>query len=96
MLHHLDLFAYAGAFSSAAPQGGDWPPAKEGAPAFNGQVKLFWIACGKDDFLFDRNNKFIAELEKRGVGHEYKVSEGGHDWQVWRRYLSELAPRLFR
>jgi enterochelin esterase family protein len=30
------------------------------------------------------------------VKHEFNISGGGHTWINWRRYLNELAPRLFR
>jgi enterochelin esterase family protein len=39
----------------------------------------------------------FAVLQRRaGVKHEFNISGGGHTWINWRRYLNELAPRLFR
>jgi len=51
---------------------------------------------GKGDFLFKRNNQFTALLQEKGIKHEYAVTAGDHSWPVWRKYLIELAPRLFR
>jgi len=58
-------------------------------------VKLFWIACGKGDFLFDENEALHAFLTAKGVPHTYRLTEGGHCWRLWRRYLAELLPLLF-
>jgi enterochelin esterase family protein len=30
------------------------------------------------------------------VPHEYHETEGMHMWTVWRRYLADFMPRLFR
>jgi enterochelin esterase-like enzyme len=28
--------------------------------------------------------------------HTYRLTEGPHDWIVWRKYLAEFLPLLFR
>jgi enterochelin esterase-like enzyme len=95
-LNHSDAFHWIGAFSSAPPAA-DLVAAGLGAPdKINGAHKLFWIGCGKGDFLFERNNQFTALLKEKGIRHEYAVTEGDHSWPVWRKYLIDLAPRLFR
>jgi enterochelin esterase family protein len=35
-------------------------------------------------------------LDKRGIRHVWKPTEGAHNWLVWRRYLSEFLPLLFQ
>jgi enterochelin esterase family protein len=85
-LNHPDVFGAVGAFSSAVPQN---LPMK-----VNNQ--LLWIAIGKDDFLLEVNRKLDAALRSAGVKYAYKETEGAHSWRVWRRYLSELVPVLFR
>jgi enterochelin esterase family protein len=95
-LNHLDLFAWVGAFSAGgAPQKFEdgWPALDAKA---NGKLKLLWLGCGKDDFLFRANNAFVEELKKREIRHEYVVTEGAHTWMVWRRYLAQFAPKLFQ
>ncbi|GMQ33432.1 alpha/beta hydrolase-fold protein [Algoriphagus taiwanensis] len=57
--------------------------------------KLYWIAIGKTDFLYDANQQYIAKLDSMKMPYEYVESEGGHIWRNWRIYLSQFAPRLF-
>ncbi len=58
--------------------------------------KLYWIACGKTDFLYKANQEFRERLDKLGMKFTYRESEGGHTWRNWRVYLSEFTPMLFR
>jgi enterochelin esterase-like enzyme len=94
-LANLDRFAWVGAFSAG-------PPSAEATQAFladpaaaNAKLRLLWIACGKDDFLRQRNEEYVAALKDKGVHHEWQLTDGDHSWPVWRRYLAEFAPRLF-
>ncbi|GAA4394868.1 alpha/beta hydrolase-fold protein [Nibrella viscosa] len=58
--------------------------------------KLYWIACGKDDFLYEGVTRLRALYDQIGLSYTYRESEGGHTWVNWRLYLAELAPMLFR
>ena len=94
-LGNLDRFAWVGAFSAG-------PPSREATEKFladpaaaNANLRLLWIACGKDDFLRQRNEEFVAALKEKGVKHDWQLTDGDHSWPVWRRYLAEFAPRLF-
>ena len=58
--------------------------------------KLYWLACGNTDFLFDNANELDAALTANGLEHTYFVSEGGHVWANWRLYLNTFAPLLFK
>ena len=58
--------------------------------------KLYFVACGSSDFLFDTSNKLDAALTEIGFPHTYYVTEGGHTWANWRDYLNTLAPQLFK
>ena len=58
--------------------------------------KLYWIACGKDDFLYESVVTMRQELDKQDFDYTYRESTGGHTWTNWRIYLSEFAPMLFR
>jgi enterochelin esterase family protein len=60
------------------------------------QIKLLWIACGKDDHLIKNNREFESWLRSRKINFQSVETEGAHTWQVWRRNLIELAPLLFR
>lgn len=94
----LDRFSWVGAFSAAAPT-----PESDAAQGLladperaNASLDLLWIAIGRDDFLLERNEAFEAALVKAGVDHTYRVTAGGHSWPVWRGYLAEFVPLLFR
>lgn len=58
-------------------------------------TKLYWIAIGKTDFLYQANVDFRKKLDSMGMKYEYVESEGGHIWRNWRVYLSQFAPKLF-
>ena len=58
--------------------------------------KLYWLACGNTDFLFENANELDAALTANGLEHTYYVSEGGHVWANWRLYLNTFAPLLFK
>ncbi|MDF2158581.1 esterase [Algoriphagus sp. CAU 1675] len=57
--------------------------------------KLYWIAIGKTDFLYQANQDFRTKLDSMGMPYEYVESEGGHIWRNWRVYLSQFVPLLF-
>jgi enterochelin esterase-like enzyme len=65
--------------------------------AINKQFKLFWIGVGKDDTLTGPGDRaFVATLKEHGIKHTFVESDGGHEWTVWRHYLRDVAPLLFR
>jgi len=59
-------------------------------------LKLFWFATGKDDFLVETTRATVAMLKQHGFDVVYQQTEGAHTWIVWREYLNEFAPQLFR
>ena len=59
-------------------------------------LRMLWVGCGKEDFLLERNQVFIQWLEQHGMAHEWVLTEGRHEWGVWRRYLTSLLPKLFQ
>ena len=61
----------------------------------NQKLKLLWIGCGKDDFLLKRNEELLALLKEKSIRNEWRLSDGGHSWPIWRAYLTEFAPKLF-
>jgi enterochelin esterase family protein len=98
-LGHLDDFAWVGGFSSAAPQDDldrVFADLLEDVSATNARLKLLWVGCGKDDFLLERNRQFTQWLSDKDLRHTYRLTEGGHDWIVWRKYLAEFLTLLFR
>lgn len=96
-LNRRDLFAWVAGMSSAIreprePLAAFWSdPVSEKTP-----LRLLWLAIGREDFLLEENRAFHAMLTAEKVPHEYQETDGSHQWRVWRRYLAELAPRLFQ
>lgn len=94
-LPHADRFAWLGCFSGAMPPGERMQRALV-AEKLNSQLKLLWIACGENDFLLKQNHELITSLKEKGIRHEWTETPGDHSWPIWRNYLSEFAPKLFR
>ncbi|HXT70149.1 MAG TPA: alpha/beta hydrolase-fold protein [Vicinamibacterales bacterium] len=65
-------------------------------PATNKKIKLLWIGIGKDDFLLSSAKALDASLTAKGINHTFRLTEGRHEWVVWRHHLQEVAPLLFR
>ena len=57
---------------------------------------LFWIAIGKDDFLYEPNQAFMRQMDKQGLKYQYVETTRGHIWANWRAYLLQFAPLLFK
>jgi enterochelin esterase-like enzyme len=103
-LRHLETFSTVGIMSAglggggnAAAAGSD-PVAALAADAAkaNKQIDLLWIACGKDDAAMKGASALHDALGKAGIEHTFLETEGAHHWRVWRRYLRDLAPLLFK
>ncbi len=103
-LGHLDTFSYVGMMSagllgnpaSAAVGPDPIAPLAANAAAANKQIKLLWIGCGVDDTAMVGARTTHEALQKAGIQHTFVESEGAHHWRVWRRYLRDVAPLLFR
>ena len=58
--------------------------------------KLYFIACGKTDFVLGGVNALRAYMDEKGYPYEWRESEGGHIWRNWRNYLVEYAQKIFK
>ena len=67
------------------------------ADVTNKKMKLIWLGVGKDDALVSAGANALHEaLTKAKVAHTWRVTEGRHEWVVWRHHLREVAPLLFK
>src|SRR5207245_874256 len=77
-LGRLDLFSQVAAFSAAVP--GDFAarfkPLLDDPDGTNARLKLFFIACGRQDGLFARSRQLDETLTAHRVRHEFRPSEG--------------------
>jgi enterochelin esterase-like enzyme len=95
-LNHPELFAYVGAMSGNARE-----PTIRNALAdpekTNKAFKLIWLGCGTDDTAINSGRTLDKVFKDKGIRHEWVESEGfRHDYQIWRIYLRDLLPKLFR
>jgi enterochelin esterase-like enzyme len=62
-----------------------------------GGVQRYWTGAGTTDFAL-KDSQILFETAKRvglNVG-EHRLVPGAHFWFIWRLFLSEYAPLLFR
>lgn len=94
-LGHLDLFGWLGAYSSAVPRDQSLDRLLAEPKAINDKLQLLWIGCGRSDFLFQANQKLIEQLDAEEIKHVAHITDGAHEWRLWRIYLNEFVPLLF-
>jgi enterochelin esterase family protein len=96
-----DTFDYVGLFSAAImPREGVQSKVYDNLNEklkiqFDKKPKLYWIAIGNTDFLFQNNVDFRKLLDEKGYKYAYYETGEGHIWKNWRMYLSEFVPMLF-
>lgn len=60
-------------------------------------VKLYFLACGNTDFLWNGSLELKKTLEAVEMDNfEFFESEGGHVWSNWRLFLNTFAQKLFK
>ena len=104
-----NTFDYVGLFSAAVGVGrwGDPTPLiermnndaeynKQMAALFGAKPKLYWIAIGKTDFLYQQNADLRKWLDSKGYPYTYRETDGGHIWRTWRIYLTEFSQMIFK
>lgn len=101
-MNYPDYFDYVALFSAAIrPMFNNPSPVYDNVPEklktqFENPPKLYWIAIGKDDFLYDYNQENMALMQSLQLPYTYHESQGGHTWTNWRDYLVLLLPQLFK
>ncbi len=106
-LTHPGRFGFLGVFSAGVGFGPSPEAASRqfeeryaavlGAPEkLNKQVALFWIGIGEADNGLASAKLLDQALTRHNVKHEFHEAGGAHQWRVWRHFLADFAPRLFR
>jgi enterochelin esterase family protein len=100
-LANTDRFHYVLGYSAAV--GGQFvstdetlQKARASAAQTNTRLKLLWMSVGRQDFLFQADQRFSEELTAAGVKVTYRETEGAHVWSVWRKNLNDTLPMLFK
>jgi enterochelin esterase family protein len=104
-MNNPELFQYIGLFSLGLHFNDDLREVtnKWLVPAYDNNLetlrknyKLFYIAVGKEDFVYEGVVTLRKKLDDRNFKYVYNETAGGHTWANWRTYLSDFAPRLFK
>ncbi|NCC98797.1 MAG: esterase family protein [Bacteroidia bacterium] len=56
----------------------------------------WFIDCGDDDFLFNGNVYFVQAMKKASIPYQFRVRDGGHDWEYWHSALYICLPFVNR
>lgn len=94
-----ELFRFVVAMSPAAGGVNEtaYPAIFKDPSAINKQFKVFWMGVGKDDTLTGPGDRALNEaFTKANIKHTWKLTEGRHEWTVWRNHLNEIVPLMFR
>ena len=95
-LNHPEVFAYVAAMSGNARESA-LTKALADPERTNKDFKLIWLGCGTDDNAVNGGRALDKVLTNKGIHHEWVESPGyRHDYQIWRIYLRDLLPKLFR
>ena len=50
----------------------------------------WYIDCGDDDYLYKNNVLMHIKMREKGIQHEFRVRDGGHNWDYWRSALPSV------
>jgi enterochelin esterase family protein len=95
-INHYDQFAWIGGMSAYVPEAEKTIGPAIAKPDFAEKVKLLWFAIGREDFLLEGNKTLDAFLTAKNVKHDFILTDGAHRWPVWRKYLADFAPLIFK
>jgi enterochelin esterase family protein len=99
-LNHFERFSHVAGFSSGLGEAERFSKTYASlvahAETANEKLRLVWIGCGSDDGALTQSKSFSAFLTGHRINHTFRETPGAHTWMVWRRYLHEVAPLLFR
>ena len=63
---------------------------------FQKPPQYFGIMIGTSDIFYMENKSFDRSLTRKGYGHEFIVTDGGHKWTNWRKYLIGFYQTVFK
>ena len=82
--HVLDgEFAYVGMFSPATF-----------VHNYSSSAKVYWIAIGREDFLYLSVKDYRKWLDKNEMKYTYYETSGGHEWRNWQDYIVRFLKEI--
>ncbi len=58
------------------------------------QIPDIYMACGKQDFVFETFNDFHIFLKDKNINHTCVIEDGVHDWKFWNKHIIEFIKFL--
>lgn len=99
-LGHPDIFNYVCAFAPGVNKERIDESFKNGTYSsgeeLKSNLKLLWLGCGKEDFLYEGALAFAKKMDDLGVPYEKLYTPGGHTWMNCRIYFNEITQKLFK
>ena len=59
-------------------------------------LRLYWIGIGENDFLYKEVAAYRKQLNNINFPYTYYETAGEHKWDMWRMFLVEFLPKLFK
>lgn len=56
----------------------------------------WFVDCGDDDFLLDRNIEFTQAMRNAQIPAQFRVRDGAHTWEYWHSALYTCLPFVTR
>ncbi len=88
------VFGWIGVWSAGGPDTEEYVNTLKKVAA--GGVKHYWIGAGTTDMALNGSKTLYAAAQKAGLNASFHTAEGPHYWYIWRQFLSEFAPILFK
>ena len=91
-----NTFDYVGLFSAAGSRLSTPEEKQKLLDMKKNGVKLYYIGCGTEDFLYRSVLSYNKQLDEIGFKYHFRETPGGHTWGPWRIYLTEMTQMLFK
>ena len=91
-----NTFDYVGLFSAAGSNISDPAQKQKLLDMKKNGVKLYYIGCGTEDFLYRSVLAYNKQLDDIDFKYHFRETPGGHTWGPWRIYLTEMAQMIFK
>jgi enterochelin esterase family protein len=87
-------FGWIGVFSAGGQDSPEFNAALQKIKAAG--VKHYWVGAGTTDMALKGSEVLRDMVQKNGLPTSWHTSPGAHYWFIWRVFLGEFAPILFR
>ena len=57
-------------------------------------IPYLYLTVGDKEPLLEPNRRLAAQLQARGIAHEFHVKPGGHDWVEWSAQIPACFARM--